>query len=376
MTDLTCAELRELGAELALGILPGQERAAAIDHLDRCPSCREYVEHLTLAEDGLLGLLPGSEPPVGFEKRVLRRLGMAGARSAGRRTSRPESAGRRFSYVRPASRRPADRDSDSQETGATGPAGLDPVGLDPAEPASGGSEPGGSEPGGSEPGGSEPGGSEPGGRGSGSQGSEGRRSGGRGSGGRGASPEHARPGHTPDRTPGHTRPGHARPGPADSREHARHGPASGHRHRRTRRKLRATVVAAILAISFGFGGWAVGQALEGPPAATTAAAGQLLTADFTAGNRHVGKVYAHPGPESWVYMSLDDLDFPHAYGKVSCQFVRDDGSTVTIGSFTLKGDYGHWAAPAPVDPDTLSGARLVGADGMVLATADFDTPGH
>ncbi|WP_432095307.1 hypothetical protein [Streptomyces sp. bgisy100] len=338
MTDLTCAELRELGAELALGILPGQERAAAITHLDRCPSCREYVGHLTLAEDGLLGLLPGSEPPVGFEKRVMRRLGMAGARPAGRRTSRPEPAGRRFSYVRPAGRRPAGQESGSRETGTTDPAGLGPVGLGPAEPESGGSEPGS-----------------------------------RGSGGRGTGPEHARPGHT---RPGHTRPGHARPGPAGSREHARQGPASGHRHRRTRRKLRATVVAAILAISFGFGGWAVGQALEGAPAATTAgAAGQLLTADFTAGNRHVGKVFAHPGPESWVYMSIDDLDFPHAYGKVSCQFVRDDGSTVTVGSFTLKGDYGHWAAPAPVDPDTLSGARLVGADGMVLATADFDPPG-
>ncbi|MFF3762754.1 hypothetical protein ACFYYR_01465 [Streptomyces sp. NPDC001922] len=324
MTDLTCAELRELGAELALGILPGRERAVAIAHLDRCPSCREYIEHLTLAEDGLLGLLPGSEPPVGFEKRVLRRLGMSGARPAGRRTSRTEPAGRRFSYVRPAGRRPADQGSGSQEPGAP-----DPDGLDSAEPASGSSEPGG-----------------------------------RGSGGRGTGPEHARP-------------GHARPGPAGSREHARRGPASGHRHRRPRRKLRATVVAAILAISFGFGGWAVGQALGGTPAATTAGAtGQLLTADFTAGNRHVGKVFAHPGPESWVYMSIDDLDFPHAYGKVSCQFVRDDGSTVTIGSFTLKGDYGHWAAPAPVDRDTLSGARLVGADGMVIATADFDAPGH
>ncbi|MGW4994684.1 hypothetical protein ACWEQ3_45005 [Streptomyces mirabilis] len=62
--DMTCEKLREIGAELALGILPGRERAAAVAHLDRCADCREYVEQLTLVGDGLIGLLPGCEPPV------------------------------------------------------------------------------------------------------------------------------------------------------------------------------------------------------------------------------------------------------------------------------------------------------------------------
>ncbi|WP_137989609.1 anti-sigma factor family protein [Streptomyces vilmorinianum] len=74
MSDMTCERLRELGAELALGILPAQERARAVAHLDRCPGCREHVEQLTLVGDGLLGLLPGTEPPVGFETRVTKRL--------------------------------------------------------------------------------------------------------------------------------------------------------------------------------------------------------------------------------------------------------------------------------------------------------------
>ncbi|MCZ0998452.1 zf-HC2 domain-containing protein [Streptomyces mirabilis] len=68
--DMTCEKLREIGAELALGILPGRERAAAVAHLDRCADCREYVEQLTLVGDGLIGPLPGCEPPVGFETRV------------------------------------------------------------------------------------------------------------------------------------------------------------------------------------------------------------------------------------------------------------------------------------------------------------------
>src|SRR5919197_1369605 len=70
MSELDCVRVREVAAELALGILAGEERAAAVAHLDRCPECREYVEQLTLVGDGLLDLLPASEPPPGFETRV------------------------------------------------------------------------------------------------------------------------------------------------------------------------------------------------------------------------------------------------------------------------------------------------------------------
>ncbi|MGW2564117.1 hypothetical protein ACWCXB_33840 [Streptomyces sp. NPDC001514] len=82
--EMTCEQLRESGAELALGVLPGRERAEAVAHLDRCADCREYIEQLILVGDGLLGLLPGSEPPVGFEARVSRRLSQALAAHDGR----------------------------------------------------------------------------------------------------------------------------------------------------------------------------------------------------------------------------------------------------------------------------------------------------
>ncbi|MET8330327.1 hypothetical protein [Streptomyces sp. NPDC005181] len=83
MTDnraFTCEQLREIGAELALGVLPAEERAGAINHLERCPACREYVHELAATADALLGLVPGSEPPVGFEDRVIDRLGLASGR--------------------------------------------------------------------------------------------------------------------------------------------------------------------------------------------------------------------------------------------------------------------------------------------------------
>ncbi|MFE8945594.1 hypothetical protein [Streptomyces sp. NPDC007856] len=73
-SDANCDKLRQIGAELALGVLPGRERAEAVAHLDRCADCREYVRQLTLVGDRLIGLLPDSEPPAGFEARVARRL--------------------------------------------------------------------------------------------------------------------------------------------------------------------------------------------------------------------------------------------------------------------------------------------------------------
>ncbi|MEU3774799.1 zf-HC2 domain-containing protein [Streptomyces sp. NPDC032472] len=71
---MMCEQVRLLDAELALGILPGRERARALAHLDHCPDCRVRVERLTPIGDGLLALLPGTEPPLGFESRTAPRL--------------------------------------------------------------------------------------------------------------------------------------------------------------------------------------------------------------------------------------------------------------------------------------------------------------
>jgi len=71
-----CAQLADMAAELALGVLTGRERAAALAHLDGCPACSEYVRELTVTGEELLGLLPPHEPPAGFESRVLERLGL------------------------------------------------------------------------------------------------------------------------------------------------------------------------------------------------------------------------------------------------------------------------------------------------------------
>lgn len=74
---MTCAEVEDLAAELALGGVAGAERAAALAHLARCDACRELVDQLARAADNLLLLTPSVQPPPGFESRVLARIAAA-----------------------------------------------------------------------------------------------------------------------------------------------------------------------------------------------------------------------------------------------------------------------------------------------------------
>ncbi|WP_327426300.1 zf-HC2 domain-containing protein [Streptomyces sp. NBC_01236] len=245
-SDVTCEKLREVGAEFALGVLPGRERAGAVAHLEGCADCREYIEQLTLVGDGLIGLLPGSEPPVGFESRVAQALTQGAPVHEGRAHARGSAVRRK---------------------GVRGPV-----------------------------------------------------------------------------------------------------------------RLRVASAAAALVVAVGFGGWAAGTAIEnvvaGPSATSTDNGTELLSGDLTstvALGKPVGEVYAHADPEGWVYMTID---LPQAgapsNGKVVCLLERKDGTTVPVGTFTLREGRGSWGGPASVDPSTVSGARVTAPDGTVLATAHLD----
>ncbi len=74
ISALSCAEVRELAPELALGILSGAERAEVLLHVNGCSRCQAYVAELTEAADVIPQLAPEAEPPAGFERRVLWRL--------------------------------------------------------------------------------------------------------------------------------------------------------------------------------------------------------------------------------------------------------------------------------------------------------------
>jgi hypothetical protein len=72
--DPRCEEVRALAPELALGIVEGEERGRALEHLADCPDCRRRVEELAEVADQLLLLAPHREAPVGFESEVLDRV--------------------------------------------------------------------------------------------------------------------------------------------------------------------------------------------------------------------------------------------------------------------------------------------------------------
>ncbi|MGR6971809.1 hypothetical protein ACU639_19860 [Streptomyces cynarae] len=298
-SDVTCEKLREIGPELALGVLPGRERAGAVAHLERCADCREYVAQLTLVGDRLIGLLPCGEPPVGFETRVAQAL----TRSAQGQGAQAQEVQAEGAQARGAQARGA------QVEGVP----VDVV-QDEAVQTSGAQAQG---------------------------------------------------------TPAH-----------EGRSRARGTGIPPQRRRGHRVRLRVASAVAALALAFGFGGWAVGTAIEelaaGPSNPAGAPTGMLRAALVSARSfgKSAGEIYAHPGPQGWLYMSVDLADAGTPYdGKVSCLLVRHDGSTVRVGELTLHKGYGYWAGPAPVDASTLAGARLAAPDGTVLATAQFGASG-
>jgi hypothetical protein len=264
LNDMTCAELADVAAELALGVLTGRERAAAIAHLDKCDECREYVRQLMATGEQLLDLLPTAEPPAGFETRVLERIGLPAP--AGEETQED-------TYPQLISRRG--------------------YGAKHRGPARG------------------------------------------------------------------TRPGADRPGAPPA------GPSGVRRPGRMRRLLAATAV-GLAVIAAGLGGWRMG--VGAAPSASTAS-GQLTSASLlSTTHQNVGDIYLYSGRSQWLYMSVD---MESGNETVTCQVVDKNGQVTTIGTFQLADGYGSWASPDPGTTGTLASARLVSANGTVLATATF-----
>jgi hypothetical protein len=132
------------------------------------------------------------------------------------------------------------------------------------------------------------------------------------------------------------------------------------------RRLLAATAVGLAVIVAGLGGWRIGVGTA--PAATTAS-GPLTTASLlTATHQEVGDIFVYSGRSQWVYMSVD---MGSGNQVVTCQVVNKDGQVTTIGSFQLADGYGSWGSPDPGPTGSLAGARIVSANGTVLATATF-----
>jgi predicted anti-sigma-YlaC factor YlaD len=133
--------------------------------------------------------------------------------------------------------------------------------------------------------------------------------------------------------------------------------------RRAPRRAQLVAAAAAAAVLTGAGGWIAGHASTHPPAVADA---HLVTAHLVADEHPVGQVVLATGDDPWVSMAVD-TDLGHQ--TVVCQLRDQQGQTITVGSFTLTGGYGYWAAPVPASASSITAAQLVDTAGHILATA-------
>jgi hypothetical protein len=131
---------------------------------------------------------------------------------------------------------------------------------------------------------------------------------------------------------------------------------------RTRRVL-ALAAVTLAIVAAGLGGWGLRPGSSAPAGAPLSSA-TLLSASHQA----AGKIFIYNGSSRWLYMSVA---MPAGDGTVTCQVESQGGHFTTIGSFSLTGGYGYWGSPVPPIHGSLTGARLIGPGGTVLATASF-----
>jgi hypothetical protein len=296
LNGMTCAELADVAAELALGVLTGRERAVAIAHLNGCEACREDVRQLMATGEQLRELLPSAEPPAGFESRVLERLGLPALAGQNIQDSRNSRDSRNSQHG---------QDGQGSRDGRTGQDNRSEQGGKDARPLS---APGPQD------------------------GPRHRRAGG----------DTARPGARPSGAP-----------PA--------GPGGARRPGRMRRVLSAAAV-CLAVVAAGLGGWRIGVG-------SAPAASPLLSASLVSGtSQHVGQVFYYSRDPGWLYMSVD---LGSGNELVKCQVTDAHGRYMTVGSFQLADGYGAWGSPDPGELGQLTAARLVSANGTVLAAGTF-----
>jgi len=134
------------------------------------------------------------------------------------------------------------------------------------------------------------------------------------------------------------------------------------------RRTAVWAVAAALVATLGFGLGAVtmthGQSDQ------TSASDRPTMARLTADGRALGQVFLSSGDPSWMMMTVDS---GLKSGMVWCQVTLTNGRTVTIGKFALARGYGSWVARIDEPGSQIRSAKLVDANGTVLASAALTT---
>jgi anti-sigma-K factor RskA len=133
------------------------------------------------------------------------------------------------------------------------------------------------------------------------------------------------------------------------------------------RRLLAAAAVAVALIGGGVG-WGLRDATA--PAASSTSVALSAAAFVTSDHQTVGQVYVYNSSPWWAYMSVNMEGQGDA--TVTCQLEMADGSFQNVGVFRLTDGTGAWgSSPYTAGPGKILGARLLSANGAVLATATF-----
>jgi hypothetical protein len=138
------------------------------------------------------------------------------------------------------------------------------------------------------------------------------------------------------------------------------------RPRSRMRNLLAAAAVVVALVGAGLGGWGLRTATT-----PTAESSEISTAAlFTSGHQMVGQVFVYNHSPWWMYMSVN---LSGGSITVKCELENSAGQYQTVGKFRLDDGYGIWGSPYQAQANgTIIGARLVGANGAVLASATLN----
>jgi anti-sigma factor RsiW len=132
------------------------------------------------------------------------------------------------------------------------------------------------------------------------------------------------------------------------------------------RRLSTFAIAAAVIVVMGFGvGTLVGTRSSNNGIQSTV---NLASAALSSHGQNVGEVFVSAGKPAWMFMTVDSGSWS---GAVTCELILANGKVETIGQFGLSGGYGAWGAPLTSSAGQVRSAKLITANGSVLASAHF-----
>jgi hypothetical protein len=96
--------------------------------------------------------------------------------------------------------------------------------------------------------------------------------------------------------------------------------------------------------------------------------GPIELASMESNGKDVGNVMVYAGNPTWLFMYMYHVNW---HGTLRCQVTVDGGPPVMLGRFWLSDGRGAWAESVNLPAGRLVQARVLGAQGQVLAVANL-----